>query len=168
MPDALDLDHERLQRVIDGKPRMLIKALLIDQKVLRGIGNAYADEILWQARVSPRLVAGKLPPEAVEALAAAIRSVLIDAIRHLRTEHPGIIAGNIREFLVVHNPARKQSPGGSPIRVETVSSKRRISPIAASLHLVLVPAPGLESCLRLTPLLSWIIVYQFRHRQQEP
>jgi formamidopyrimidine-DNA glycosylase len=123
VPDALDVDAGLLRRLIAGKPRMLIKALLIDQKIVRGIGNAYADEILWQARISPRSVAGKLPGEAVEALAAAIRSVLTDAIQQLQKDHPDMIAGEFREFLAVHNPARNESPGGRPIRVETVSSK---------------------------------------------
>ncbi|BCS56053.1 DNA-formamidopyrimidine glycosylase family protein [Geobacter sp. SVR] len=124
VPDALDVDAGLLKRLIAGKPRTLIKALLIDQKIIRGIGNAYADEILWQARISPRSSAGKLPDEAVEALAAAISSVLLDAAQQLRKRHPDMIAGEFREFLAVHNPDRRESPGGRSIRVETVSSKK--------------------------------------------
>jgi formamidopyrimidine-DNA glycosylase len=50
--------------------------------------------------------------------------VLLDATQQLRKDHPDMIAGEYREFLAVHNPARRESPGGHPIRVETVSSKQ--------------------------------------------
>lgn len=122
-PDALQIDVGYLQRLCDKKPKTLIKPLLIDQALLGGIGNAYVDEILWEARISPKSVAGKLPPEAVAALARAIPAVLNDAIGELRTRHPEMISGEYREFLKVHRPDLKSSPTGARIIKENVQSK---------------------------------------------
>jgi formamidopyrimidine-DNA glycosylase len=57
-----------------------IKAVLLDQAVLAGIGNMYADEALFAARIHPETPAGKLPPAKVKALHEAIRKVLKAAI----------------------------------------------------------------------------------------
>ncbi len=57
-----------------------VKAVLLDQHVVAGLGNIYACEALWRAGVSPlRLARDIVPPEA-ERLVAAIRSVLVEAI----------------------------------------------------------------------------------------
>jgi formamidopyrimidine-DNA glycosylase len=57
-----------------------IKSALLDQKVIAGIGNIYACEALFRAGVSPKRQAAKVRPEAVAALAAAIKAVLREAI----------------------------------------------------------------------------------------
>ncbi|QWV96762.1 formamidopyrimidine-DNA glycosylase [Geomonas nitrogeniifigens] len=124
VPDALDLTVDRLQQLCRKKPRTLIKPLLLDQALIGGIGNAYADEILWAARISPKSPAGKLPPEAVRALAAAIPQVLEDAIAELRKRHPDMVSGEYREFLKVHRPELQTSPTGARIIKENVQSKR--------------------------------------------
>jgi formamidopyrimidine-DNA glycosylase len=54
VPDALEFDDAYLRTKISKRPRMGIKAFLLDQSILRGIGNAYTDEILWQARICRR------------------------------------------------------------------------------------------------------------------
>jgi formamidopyrimidine-DNA glycosylase len=123
-PDALAVDAALLRRLIAKKPKAMVKALLIDQKIIRGIGNAYSDEILWKARVSPKSVAGRLSDQAVDALAEAIPSVLGQAIETIRRDRPGIIAGEYREFLSVHNPGRRESPTGHRIRTEMIASKK--------------------------------------------
>lgn len=123
-PDALDVTAGYLRRTFSKKPKMLAKAFLIDQRLLRGIGNAYADEILWEARISPKSAVGKIPPDAVEALASAMPVVLNNATDYLRKHHPGIISGEIRDFLAVHHPTRKVSPTGHRIIVEQISSKK--------------------------------------------
>lgn len=123
-PDALEVNAEYLQQLCKKKPRASIKALLIDQALIGGIGNAYVDEILWEARISPKSVAGKLPPEAIAALARAIPTVLKDAIEELRKRHPDMVAGEYREFLKVHRPELKKSPTGAPIIKENLQSKR--------------------------------------------
>ena len=60
--------------------RARIKALLLDQRVFRGIGNIYADESLWQARIHPARLAANLKPAELERLRKAIRRVLLRAI----------------------------------------------------------------------------------------
>lgn len=124
VPDALETNAELLQRLLAARPKMGIKAFLIDQTILRGIGNAYADEILWKARIHPRSITGKIPGEALHSFAGAVHAVLDGAAERIRREHPSIIGGEVRDFLAVHNPSRQLSPTGHPIRVETVSSKK--------------------------------------------
>ena len=62
------------------KSRARIKALLLDQGVIAGIGNIYADEALFRARIRPDAVAGGLSPRRLERLLAAIQAVLAQAI----------------------------------------------------------------------------------------
>jgi len=61
--------------------RARIKALLLDQSFLHGIGNIYADESLWRARIHPIRVAASLTQQQARALHRAIRKVLAEAIR---------------------------------------------------------------------------------------
>jgi formamidopyrimidine-DNA glycosylase len=122
-PDALDVDRDYLLKKISEKPKLVAKAFLIDQSILRGIGNAYADEILWLAQISPKSVMGKIPHSAIDTLIRSMRTVLIDAIDQIRRANPDIISGEVRDFLKVHNPHRRQSPNGRPILKEQVASK---------------------------------------------
>jgi formamidopyrimidine-DNA glycosylase len=61
--------------------RARIKALLLDQRVFRGLGNIYTDESLWRARIHPKRLGARLAPAELRALYAAVRRVLADAIR---------------------------------------------------------------------------------------
>jgi formamidopyrimidine-DNA glycosylase len=58
-----------------------IKVKLLDQTVVAGIGNIYASEALFRARISPRLPARRLKPEQIARLWSAIRRTLAEAIR---------------------------------------------------------------------------------------
>jgi formamidopyrimidine-DNA glycosylase len=80
-PDPLDpaFDVAALTRILDGS-RQQIKGLLRDQSVLAGVGNAYSDEVLHAAKLSPYAVAGKLGEGEVERLWTAMRTVLTDAV----------------------------------------------------------------------------------------
>jgi formamidopyrimidine-DNA glycosylase len=60
--------------------RSALKLALMDQRVVVGVGNIYASESLFRARLSPRRIAGHLRPRQADRLAAAIRAVLEDAI----------------------------------------------------------------------------------------
>ena len=66
---------------------------------------------------------GKLPEEALERLATAIRMVLTEAVGKIKAAAPDIIGGEIRDFLLIHNPRRTHSLSGRPIRKEQVASK---------------------------------------------
>ncbi len=77
-PDPLDAGFE-LGPLLAGR-RAQIKGVLTDQSVVAGIGNAYSDEALHVARLSPFRMADTLKPEEVARLQDAIVSVLTDAV----------------------------------------------------------------------------------------
>ncbi len=60
---------------------MALKARLLDQKTLSGVGNLLADQTLWQARLSPRRVAGELTVEELDHLRRVLRAATRDAIK---------------------------------------------------------------------------------------
>ena len=104
--------------------RTAIKKLMLDQHIVGGIGNAYADEILWKARISPFSVSNKIPAPKVKALAAAVKQVLKKAVQQIRKEDPEIIGGELRDFLLIHNSHKKKSPGGATILTKTVGGRK--------------------------------------------
>lgn len=116
--DALDkdLNFEYLKDIFHSKAG--VKNILLDQDRIRGIGNAYADEILWQARISPFSKANAIPDEKIKELVKAIKSVLKDAISEIIKKHPEIIHGEVRDFLKIHSKDKKESPAGAPIKIE--------------------------------------------------
>jgi formamidopyrimidine-DNA glycosylase len=61
--------------------RARIKALLLDQRVFRGMGNIYTDESLWRARIHPARLAATMKHEELTRLHRAVRGVLSEAIR---------------------------------------------------------------------------------------
>jgi formamidopyrimidine-DNA glycosylase len=102
-PDAddpeltLDAFRQRIRR----HPGEL-KPLLRNPRFVAGIGNAYSDEILWEARLAPFRKRSTLTDADVERLYVAIRSVLSDALERLRVLVPPNIETQHREFLKVH------------------------------------------------------------------
>jgi formamidopyrimidine-DNA glycosylase len=123
VPDALEIDGTYLRRKIAEKPRVRAKAFLVDQSIIRGIGNAYADEILWQARISPTSAVGKIPDHLIDDFLTSIRSVLIEAIAEIKRQSPEIISGEVRDFLRAHNSKRSESPTGHRIMKEKKGSQ---------------------------------------------
>jgi len=69
-----------LQKRLHGR-RAPIKSLLLDQRILAGLGNIYSDESLFRAKIHPRRPAGHLTPNELLRLRRAIRAVLQEAIR---------------------------------------------------------------------------------------
>ncbi len=63
-----------------------LKRALTDPRLFSGIGNAYSDEILFEARLSPLALTQKLKTEEIERLFLAVRSSLVDWVSRLRTE----------------------------------------------------------------------------------
>ncbi len=85
-PEALDLARQAALFCARLKARKkALKVALLDQTVVAGIGNIYADEILWTAKLHPRLPTRRLTPAQCRRLAAATRKVLARAIRALGT-----------------------------------------------------------------------------------
>jgi formamidopyrimidine-DNA glycosylase len=78
-PDALDITLSQLQASLQ-KRKAPIKSLLLDQKILAGVGNWIADEVLFQARIFPAKPATQLTNAEFERLHTAIQNVLNTAI----------------------------------------------------------------------------------------
>jgi formamidopyrimidine-DNA glycosylase len=102
-PDADDpaLTLERFRERIRRHPGEL-KSLLRNSHFVAGIGNAYSDEILWEAQLAPLRRRSSLRPEEIDRLYAAMRSVLADATVRVRSLVPPDIQLQHREFLKVH------------------------------------------------------------------
>ncbi|WP_199430734.1 Fpg/Nei family DNA glycosylase [Qaidamihabitans albus] len=100
-PDALSLDRAALEKVLAGRTARL-KTVLTDQSVLAGIGNAYSDEIMHTARLSPYATPAKLPPEALDRLAAALHDVLRGAVQRSVGQDAARLKGEKRSGLRVH------------------------------------------------------------------
>jgi formamidopyrimidine-DNA glycosylase len=78
--DPLEITVEKFQERLAAK-RARIKAVLLDQRVFRGMGNIYTDESLWRARIHPASLASGLKREEVIRLHRAMRQILVEAIR---------------------------------------------------------------------------------------
>ena len=100
-PDALALSADEFAELLRGHTER-IKTLLVEQTVLAGIGNAYSDEILHTAQVSPYAASGRLRPDQVDALYAAMRSVLTDAVDRSVGQKAAELKGEKRSGLRVH------------------------------------------------------------------
>lgn len=78
--DPLEASEEEFAATLKER-RARIKALLLDQHVLRGMGNIYTDESLWRARIHPMRLGAKLTGDELRRLHRAVRDVLTEAIR---------------------------------------------------------------------------------------
>ena len=123
VPDALEVTEDYLSNKLSNK-KTVLKTALMDQKVLRGIGNAYADEILWHARISPQSVSEKIPKENIKTLIASIKTVLKNAEKSILKEKPDIISGEVRSFLKVHLPNETKTETGAVIKKDTINSRK--------------------------------------------
>ncbi|MFE9744181.1 Fpg/Nei family DNA glycosylase [Saccharothrix saharensis] len=100
-PDALSVTRTQLEDLFSGRTERL-KTALTDQTVLAGVGNAYSDEIMHTARLSPYATAGKLPVEALDRLHEALISVLNDAVARSVGQSAATLKGEKRSGLRVH------------------------------------------------------------------
>jgi formamidopyrimidine-DNA glycosylase len=123
VPDALDASSDYLAEKFS-KTKTPVKTVVMDQKVIRGIGNAYADEILWDAKISPFSAANKIPEDKLKVLAKSIRKVLEAAEKQILKTKPGIISGEVRDFMEVHNHRKKQTSTGAAIHQKELASRK--------------------------------------------
>jgi formamidopyrimidine-DNA glycosylase len=100
-PDALELTREDLASVLTGQGGR-IKTVLTDQKIIAGIGNAYSDEILHVAKLSPFATAGKLTDAQLGTLHDAMITVLTDAVTRSVGQQAATLKGEKRSGLRVH------------------------------------------------------------------
>jgi formamidopyrimidine-DNA glycosylase len=102
---TLEIFRERLRRH-PGE----IKGILTNQSFLAGIGNAYADEILWRAGLFPMRKRPSLSADEVARLHAAVGAVLGEAVATLRRRVGDAIDVEVRDFLSVHGKQGKPCP----------------------------------------------------------
>jgi formamidopyrimidine-DNA glycosylase len=76
--DPLEVGLEEFQQRMGRRAR--VKALLLDQRVLRGVGNIYADESLWKAKIHPAHLGARLSPAQMKGLYRALQDILKKAI----------------------------------------------------------------------------------------
>jgi formamidopyrimidine-DNA glycosylase len=108
-PDALSLTRDQLADLLAGRTERL-KNAITDQRLISGVGNAYSDEILHTAKLSPYATAGKLPDTALDALHAAMHSVLTDAVARSVGQSAARLKGEKRSGLRVHGRAGMPCP----------------------------------------------------------
>jgi formamidopyrimidine-DNA glycosylase len=108
-PMAPEFDVAALQALITGS-RQQLKGLLRDQSVLAGVGNAYSDEVLHAARLSPFRLASSLGEGEVETLYAALREVLGDAVARSQGLAAADLKAEKKVAMRVHGRTGKPCP----------------------------------------------------------
>jgi formamidopyrimidine-DNA glycosylase len=103
-----------------------IKGILTNQSFVAGIGNAYADEICWQARIYPFRRRPSQSVEELEGLYEAMGTVLLQAIETLRERVGETIDVEIRDFLAVHSKAGQPCPRCGTA-ISQVTRERRVT-----------------------------------------
>jgi formamidopyrimidine-DNA glycosylase len=108
-PLAPEFTSEELGKLLAGR-RTQIKGVLRDQKIIAGIGNAYSDEVLHAAKMSPYRLASSLTPGDV----AALHDVIVDTLRSAVGRSEGLAASELKKEkkagLAVHGRAGEQCP----------------------------------------------------------
>lgn len=118
---SLDVFRQRLRSF-----RGEIKGILTRGEFVAGIGNAYADEILWAARLHPYRKRTQLTAQEVDRLYEAMRATLVEAIEKVRGEMQEQIHLKPRDFLAVHMKTGEPCPRcGTPISL--VGANQRIT-----------------------------------------
>ncbi len=124
-PEALDISLEEFKSRL--KPfRGEIKGVLTRGEFVAGIGNAYADEILWTARLNPFRKRTQLSPEEIDRLYAGMREALLGAVERVRILMGENIHLEPREFMAVHMKTGEPCPRcGTPVSL--VGANQRIT-----------------------------------------
>jgi formamidopyrimidine-DNA glycosylase len=109
-----ELDSESLRILLKGR-RGRVKSLLLDQAFVAGVGNLYADEALWEARVHPQRTADSLSRVEVARLALAVKQVLLLGIERRGTSFSNYrdsddVPGENQDFLNVYGRAGQPCP----------------------------------------------------------
>ena len=115
-PLSLTFTVETLTQLVTGRRRQA-KKLLTDQRMIAGIGSAYADEILFAARISPIRYVSTLSVDEIKRLHKAIQRVLRNAIEEIRARvGDSLFTDEIRDFLRVYKRTGEPCPTcGTPI-----------------------------------------------------
>jgi formamidopyrimidine-DNA glycosylase len=106
-PDPLEPGFE-LRPLLDR--RMQVKRLLRDQKIIAGVGNAYSDEILHAAKLSPFAIAESLTEDEIVRLEAAVQDVLTEAVEEARGKPASELKDDKRTRMRVHGRTGEKCP----------------------------------------------------------
>ncbi|KIX76515.1 Fpg/Nei family DNA glycosylase [Streptomyces sp. JL4002] len=108
-PLAEDFDRDAFAALLAGERRR-IKGVLRDQSVIAGIGNAYSDEILHAARISPFALASSFDEDRTTLLYAAVRDTLRSAVTRAHGLAAGELKAEKKSGLRVHGRAGEPCP----------------------------------------------------------
>jgi formamidopyrimidine-DNA glycosylase len=100
-PDALTLSRDEFAERIRSRNGQ-VKGVIVDQEVLAGIGNAYSDEILHVAKMSPFALTGKLTDEQITTLYESMIQVETDAVNRSVGQRAAELKGEKRAGMRVH------------------------------------------------------------------
>lgn len=101
-PEVFDLDAAALGELLQQAGGVQLKGALVDQRLIAGIGNAYSDDILHAARLSPFKRANKLSAEELQRLHDAITQVLGDAVERSKDLPAAGLKAEKRSGMRVH------------------------------------------------------------------
>jgi formamidopyrimidine-DNA glycosylase len=111
-PDPLspDFTPQLLREILDHAGRAQLKGVLRNQSTIAGIGNAYSDELLHAAKMSPFKPASSLDDQELGVLYAAIRTVLGDAVERSQGVEASALKGEKKSHLAVHGRTGQPCP----------------------------------------------------------
>jgi DNA-formamidopyrimidine glycosylase len=108
-PLAADFTADTLAALLAGR-RTQVKGVLRDQKIIAGIGNAYSDEVLHVARMSPFKIAASMTPDEVAVLYDAIKTTLTEAVERSAGLAAADLKGEKKSGLRVHGRTGQACP----------------------------------------------------------
>jgi formamidopyrimidine-DNA glycosylase len=131
--ELFEIDLDQFSKIIQSENHTLKRALT-DPRALSGIGNAYSDEILWQAQLSPIALTQKLTPEELKRLFDATRETLTDWVQRLRDESGDHFPEKVTAFrkgMAVHGRYKEPCPrcGAKVQRIRYATNETNYCPI---------------------------------------
>jgi len=124
-PDIMKISENEFVTSIKKYARSSIKDVLTNQKFVQGIGNAYSDEILYEAKILPLRKVKELTEQELLSIYKNSAFVLNEAIEIIKSNFNGVIEEQNRVFMKVHGKKEENCPAcGNPI--STITANRRI------------------------------------------
>lgn len=110
-PLGEDFSEEILRLILTSLPRSGIKKVLMDQEKIAGIGNAYADEILYDAKIHPKTTCKKIVEgDNVGRLFSSVKRILESSLEEVRVRANGSISEQDRDFMKVYRKSGTSCP----------------------------------------------------------